>query len=236
VPSNNALIQTAKGNFWNGIVIERSELSAYLEEAECILIGPGMTRSSETEELSNSLLKKYPHKKWVIDAGALQMIDPKLLNEKCVVTPHHGEFLKLIEHTHFEAPSLREQLNAESTSPSLQKILSDFSRYLNGTTILLKGVEDLVFQASTSKDLTQFEVITGGNAGMTKGGTGDVLAGLVAGLYTCSSPFAAAVVASVINKKAGDQLYQKVGPFFNSSDLVTEIPKVLWQDLNIANK
>ena len=63
---------------------------------------------------------------------------------------------------------------------------------------------------------------------MTKGGTGDVLAGLVAGLYACTDdPFAAAVVASKVNKQAGDELYQTVGPFFNATDLANQIPKVL---------
>jgi len=48
VPENNELIREAKGEFWNGIVIERDNLTSYLEEADTILIGPGMERTSES--------------------------------------------------------------------------------------------------------------------------------------------------------------------------------------------
>lgn len=104
VPSNNALVQEAKGNFWNGMVIRREDLESYISEADCILIGPGMERKEthiedyspvnqsealtqsltaeewnhDTEKVVNYLLHKYSTKKWVIDAGALQMVNPQL--------------------------------------------------------------------------------------------------------------------------------------------------------------
>ena len=63
---------------------------------------------------------------------------------------------------------------------------------------------------------------------MTKGGTGDVLAGLVAALYCKNDdPFLVATSASYINKKAGESLFKKVGYYFNSSDLVDEIPRMM---------
>ncbi len=204
VPSNNDLIQEAKGEFWNGIVVPREDLEKYIEEADCILIGPGMTRTPETENLTNSLLKKYPSKKWVIDAGALQMIDPTLLNDHCIITPHHQEMDRLAEK------------------------ISDNELLRTGVVIVLKGEVDQVFCR------TEMIQVAGGNAGMTKGGTGDVLAGLIAALYCTHDPLTAAVVGSYINKKAGDELYKNVGPYFNASDLVDEIPKQLWATLSLA--
>lgn len=62
---------------------------------------------------------------------------------------------------------------------------------------------------------------------MTKGGTGDVLAGLVAALYCKNEAFLTASASSFINKKAGEKLFEKVGLYFNSSDLTDEIPKVM---------
>ena len=62
---------------------------------------------------------------------------------------------------------------------------------------------------------------------MTKGGTGDVLAGLVAALACKNDSFLAASAGSFINKKAGDSLFKRVGPYFNASDLCDEIPKVM---------
>lgn len=210
VPENNELIREAKKNFWNGIVIERDAIRNYIEEADCVLIGPGMTRDEKTKEMVDQLITTYPQKKWVIDAGALQMIEPNLLNQNCIITPHRKELEMLLQKTSFA------NLND----------LRQIAQNLEGVTILLKGVQDIV------TDGTNWQTIEGGNPGMTKGGTGDVLAGLVAALYCQHDAITAAVVASYINKKAGDSLYTKVGTFFNASDLVTEVPKVFWKELH----
>jgi hydroxyethylthiazole kinase-like uncharacterized protein yjeF len=213
-PSNNQLIREAKGKFWNGIVIERSHIHDYIAEADAILIGPGMTRTSDTEQLTNDLVAQYPHKKWVIDAGALQMIKPELLNQNTIITPHHKEWQNVID----KLPQLKATASSEKVS------IKD-AQVLHGTTIVLKGPVDQVVNAQHALS------ISGGNAGMTKGGTGDVLAGLIAALYTTHTAMTAAVVGSYVNKQAGDALYQKVGPYFNASDLVTAIPEALWRSL-----
>ncbi|MBI3955352.1 hypothetical protein HY338_02825 [Candidatus Gottesmanbacteria bacterium] len=46
----------------------------------------------QTYFLTKYLLQKYPHKKWVIDAGALQMLDLALIPKNAILTPHHKEF------------------------------------------------------------------------------------------------------------------------------------------------
>lgn len=204
IPSNNQLITEAKSKFWNGIVINRSDLANYIDEADVILIGPGMERTKETQDLVNNLLTTYANKKWVIDAGALQMLDPQLLTNKCIITPHHSE-MELLKNKDF---------SLKTDNSSKQK-----------PTVLLKGPVDQIFYQNQ-----QFK-IKGGNAGMTKGGTGDVLAGLVAALYCSHQALTSCLVASYINKSAGDFLYQTVGPFFNASDLVKTIPQVFWQKL-----
>ncbi len=45
VPTNNQLIEQAKGEFWNGIVVPRGELERYVSEADVVVIGPGMERN-----------------------------------------------------------------------------------------------------------------------------------------------------------------------------------------------
>lgn len=199
VPSNNQLVQEAKGSFWNGIVVPRSELSSYIEEADVILIGPGMTRTDDTQQITNELLAHYPTKKWVIDAGALQMVDPSLLNENHILTPHQGEYHTLEKNG----------FNVE-----------DFFGV-----VVLKGKEDSIQQGKKTL------AVAGGNVGMTKGGTGDVLAGLIAALYCNNDSWTAAVAGSFFNKTAGDVLFESVGPFFNSSDLVEAVPKAVWRYL-----
>lgn len=219
VPENNELIKEAKGEFWNGIVVPRGEVEDYITEADCVLIGPGMERTTgdgSTQEIVNNLLKKYPEKKWVVDAGALQMVDPDFLSEKCIITPHLKELGVVMEKL-----GLKVGLDsAEETILMAQEKLK--------CVILLKGEVDLISQP----DNDELIKISGGNAGMTKGGTGDVLAGLIAGLYCNNDALTSVVVGSKSNKMAGDSLYKKVGPFFNASDLVEEVPRMVWEKVN----
>lgn len=209
VGENNKL---AKSLFRNGIVISRSDIDAYIEEDDCILIGPGMTRDEETKTLTNTLLKRHAKKQWVIDAGALQMMDISLVPKNAILTPHHGEFEFL--WTKFKI------LNPNFKSNSNDQKIIEFSKQ-HHCIVLLKGEKDI---ASNGKDT---QVIEGGNEGMTKGGTGDVLAGLIAALVCTNDPFLATIAGSQINKKAGDALYKSVGPFFNASDLAGQIPKTM---------
>lgn len=195
VPENNALV---KKEFRNGIVVPREDLDAYIQEDDCILIGPGMTRDSETEILTNTLLKRYPNKQWVIDAGSLQMMDISLIPKNAILTPHHGEFAHAFGN---------------------QEVADVAKKYQ--CIVVLKGEKDI---ASNGKET---KIIEGGNPGMTKGGTGDVLAGLIAALACKNDPFLATIAGSFINKKAGDELYKSVGPFFNASDLAAQIPKTM---------
>lgn len=217
VPSNNELIKEAKTNFWDGIVVPMNSLDAYIDEADSILIGPGMQRGQDTATIVNRFLHTYPHKKWVVDAGALQMVDLDLLNAHHIVTPHQKEYLRL------QARWGAVEIKNKATSLASQPTSLSQSTLASRPTILLKGPVDTVFNQS------QQIKITGGNAGMTKGGTGDVLAGLVAAFYCTHSATVAAVVASFINKKAGEALYASVGPYFNASDLVAAVPKVAWE-------
>jgi len=217
VEANNELIKEAKGNFWNGIVIPRQEIESYIDEADCVLIGPGMTRSEDTTEITERLVQKYAHKKWVIDAGALQMIQPSLLNQNMIVTPHPRELAMLLSKVLNQ--DVEELLKLTSSATNEQ--LHAWSTQLGGAMIVLKGELDKVV---TTTDVYE---IAGGNAGMTKGGTGDVLAGLIAALSCTNDLLTAAVVGSLTNKAAGEHLAETYGTFYNATMLITAIPAAL---------
>ncbi len=229
VSENLQIIQAAKEQFKNGIVVQEEDIDYYAYEADTILIGPGMEREdykvsglehldsiqaikekvdSEGEKtyfITKYLMHKWAKKRWVVDAGALQMLDLNdlfQLNGQVILTPHHQEFERVFEIT----------ANSENAEKMAQKY---------NCIIVLKGKEDFV--CSGEKCMR----IGGGNAGMTKGGTGDVLAGLIAALSTKNELFLSAAVGSYINKKAAESLFEKVGYYFNSSDLVREIPGVM---------
>lgn len=215
VPINNEIVKEQKKEFRNGIIVPREKIGDYIQEADCILIGPGLPRENgvqtgddNTKELTTKLLTKFPNKKWVIDGGSLQTIDPKVIPANAILTPHYGEFKTLfnIEGNEKNAKEMAEKYNC---------------------VILLKGEKDIV---CSKKDCVQ---ISGGNAGMTKGGTGDVLAGLTAALYCNNESFLSAVAGSFINKKVGDELFKKVGYYFNASDLANEIPAIMSKLLSV---
>ncbi|MEN8253686.1 MAG: NAD(P)H-hydrate dehydratase, partial [Patescibacteria group bacterium] len=168
VSQNNELIKEAKGKFWNGIVVPRGDVGEYIKEADCILIGPGMTRSDETKKIVNNLLRKYPEKRWVVDAGALQMVNPKLLNKNCIITPHKKELLKLLEKipsTKWEISNNYQSLILKFRNSDLEFIYdleNEIKNLLsNRVTILLKGQTDYVF------NYEQIEKMSGGNPVMT---------------------------------------------------------------------
>jgi len=199
VPENNAIVHEEKKEFRNGIVVPRGELDPYIQEDDCILIGPGMTRDRETETITNELFKKYPEKQWVIDAGSLQMMDVALIPQNAILTPHHGEFA-----------------HAFGTA----EVAAVAKKY--HCIVLLKGEKDVACSGRG-----ECRVISGGNPGMTKGGTGDVLAGLIAGLAATNELFLAASAGVFINGLAGDRLKKKLSYYYNASDLIEEIPKAI---------
>lgn len=214
VEENNDIVRQAKSEFRNGIVIHRRDIEAYIEEDDCILIGPGMTRDTETKDLTDRLLRTYPNKQWVIDAGALQMMDLSNIPSNAILTPHHGEFELLVNKQSNSAP-IHYEIQGET-----ENVVMAFAKTYD-CVVVLKGQQDTV---SNGKDT---RVVVGGNAGMTKGGTGDVLAGLIAALACMNDPFLSAMAGSFINKLAGDELYTTVGPFFNATDLANQIPKTM---------
>jgi NAD(P)H-hydrate epimerase len=89
--------------------------------------------------------------------------------------------------------------------------------------ILLKGPSDHVF----TPDGTQTEV-RGGNAGLTVGGTGDALAGLIAGfLAQRLAPLDACVLASTLIKQAGEFLSKDHGYTYTTHQVIKQIPLLL---------
>ena len=225
---NNELVRLAKSNFSDGIVIEREQIMDYAREAEVILVGPGMTRDTkrpaelakilaknatltgkqwqdDTYLITNGLLHSLAGKKFVLDAGALQLLEIKYLTNQCILTPHQGELALL-----------QEQARSEIEKDKLAQ-----------ATILSKNITDEVWH-----DGQCVAQITGGNQGLTKGGSGDVLAGLVAGLACYNESAVACYWASRTLKKAAETLYQDYGPFFTTTQLGQQVPRTLWQLIN----
>jgi len=133
-------------------------------------IGPGLGQGPETARFTIALLwaTKMPV---VIDADALNILAGKPLllvklakGRTVVVTPHPGEMARLAGISIAEVQANR------------LEVARDFVKR-TGVTLVLKGARTLIAHPDG-----RVAVNTTGNPGMAKGGSGDLLTGLVAGM------------------------------------------------------
>lgn len=215
-PALEPVITSIKSQLSSFIWIPFDEVDSYIEKSDAVLIGPGMMRyerdgesvkdgkfdgeGSKTREITKKLLNNFSNKKWVIDAGSLQTMDQDWIPQGAIVTPNKKEFEMLF----------KKQMDANAVQAKAREF---------NCIIVAKGVETIV--ASADKSV----VVKGGNPGLTKGGSGDLLAGLTLGLLAKNDPFLAACCASYLEKKAADELFEKVGVNYNMDDLANKIPE-----------
>lgn len=173
---------------------------------DAILIGPGLGRTKETQELVEHLLKTCTVP-LVLDADALSAVSPEQIKKaECpvVLTPHPGEFKRLFgEDVTDRWTQARDAANQ------------------TGKTIVLKGAGTLVAE----KD-RKLAVNLTGNPGMAVGGSGDVLAGMITSfLGQGLSPFDAAETAVYLHGLAGDMAADMLTqPAMLPTDLIETLP------------
>jgi NAD(P)H-hydrate epimerase len=145
-------------------------IAALTEEITVLALGPGLGQAAETAQFVTALLKNTAMPV-VIDADALNILAavqdvlPIIAKNRTVVlTPHPGEMARLAGVTTKEVQANRLEL-ARSFA---QRI---------GVTLVLKGARTLIAHADG-----RIAVNTSGNPGMAKGGSGDLLTGIIAGL------------------------------------------------------
>ena len=145
-----------------------------------------------------------------LDASALiPDVLPFLSDKNVVVTPHAGEFTRLFGISPPDSKKERVSLVEKKAKE-------------NGITVLLKGATDII---SDGKTTFLYEKKT---PGMTVGGTGDVLSGLVAGMLSKNrNALESAASAAYINGLAGKSAQKKLGLHLTSMDLLEELPSVM---------
>ncbi|MFB6246284.1 MAG: NAD(P)H-hydrate dehydratase [Candidatus Pacearchaeota archaeon] len=181
------------------------------ETANAFVIGSGLGREKETQKTIRKFLKKVKIP-GVIDADAIYALSKKSKKpdlKSTILTPHKREFENLTNE------KLSEDLNkkAKQVKEQAEKLKS---------TILLKGKTDII------SDGRETRINKTGNAYMTKGGTGDVLAGLTAGILSQgNNHIESGSAAAYINGKAGDNLAKTKKQTLLASDLIEEIEKII---------
>ena len=178
-----------------------SEIVELSKKYAVVVLGNGLGVNKNTEKFVNGFLEEMEklNKKVVIDADAIKVIDYDNFNfsENYIFTPHKREF---------------EYMGLDVNNMDISNINS---------TIVLKGKYDLIFNKNNIK------INKTGNAGMTVGGTGDVLCGIIGGLFCKNDAFISGCCGAFINGYAGDLLLKEKGYYYNVIDIIDKIPNVL---------
>jgi NAD(P)H-hydrate epimerase len=190
------------------------QLNAFIKGKTVLAIGPGISRFPETSELVRTLISKSDIA-IVLDADGLNAFEGRTteLSGKgrlLVVTPHPGEMARL----------------AGCSTAEVQKdrlgVARQFARE-HELIVVLKGNRTLVVQPNG-----EAWVNTTGNPGMSTGGTGDILTGMVAGMLAQhpNDALLAVCAAVYLHGLAGDVMLESVGEHsMVATDLLRGLPE-----------
>ncbi len=206
--SPDLIVKSLSDNYIN--FDDTSKILELSKKADSMVIGCGIGREEETALALDEMIEKI-QKHLVIDADALKILNSDLISEnrnEIVLTPHKAEFKA------FFGIDIPENLNQKID------VVLEYSKECK-CTVVLKGNIDIISNGKTVK------LNSTGNPGMTVGGTGDVLAGLIGGLMAQGhDAYESAYLGSYINGTAGDFAKKEYGYNFLASDVLKYIPKV----------
>jgi hydroxyethylthiazole kinase-like uncharacterized protein yjeF len=188
------------------------EIKKKISENDAVVIGPGIGRHHETRELIQRLVTSID-KLALIDADGLNAFEKNrepLLgpHPKFVLTPHPGEFRRLIDE------NIPQNLNDK------HNLVRDYAKKYNSV-IILKGSPSIVVDTDGALYLNPT-----GNNGMATGGTGDVLSGVIGSFLAQGlSPLYSAVCGVYLHGLSGDLAAAELGyRSLIAGDLIDYLP------------
>lgn len=202
----------------NGMLAGRAlpQILEKLDGCDVLALGPGLGRSRETARLVWELLKT--EKPLVLDAdginalgGHIDVLDARR-DRITVLTPHDGEFARI---------------GGDLTGSNRLGAARAFGA-AHGCVLVLKGHRTL-----TAAPAGNVLVNTTGNSGLAKGGSGDVLTGIVAALLAQgATAVRAAAVGVWLHGRAGDLAAERLTPYgMTPEDVVSSLPAAIGEIL-----
>lgn len=196
------------------------DLLARAEQADVLVCGPGLGRTSDTVELVRRLWHETPVPA-VFDADGLwalaQLSRRDLAEHACprLLTPHGGEMLRFL--------SERDAVASGSRRPARERLEQEAAALAGevDAVVVLKGPQSLVTDGACGWHNTT------GNPGMATAGSGDVLSGVLAALTGSGiAPFAAAQLGVWAHGHAGDLAASQLGQTsLIATDLIEFLPR-----------
>lgn len=200
--------ESAGGSIANSSFLK---IEDYAKKNDVVGVGPGLGSNPDTLAMIKQIIEKYQDKPMVIDADGLRLFKQHTKLEKnFILTPHIGEFSRITGIPRIEIVKRRLEL-AKIWAKKLNCIL-----LLKGTsTIITDGIKTVINRT--------------GNVGLAKGGSGDVLTGIILALLANgNSTFDAAVYGAFLHGQAANHF----GSMYNKhnltpSDLIRELKYVV---------
>jgi ADP-dependent NAD(P)H-hydrate dehydratase len=217
--SSAAVVGSAVPELFVLPIASRASLRAVIEsakEADTVLIGPGMRDVAAIRFLLPQLLRLGPTHTLIVDATALRLLSGSLRGtglSRIILTPHHSEAAALCG------------VSPEKIERAPLRYGRDIARRFHAV-VVLKSAETIIC-CEQSDDAAY--VNKRGNPGLATAGSGDVLAGIIAGLSARGAgPVQAAAWAVALHARAGEQLAKRIGPLgYVARELPEEIPRLL---------
>lgn len=190
-----------------------NQLLSLAQKHDAVLIGPGLGRTLETQELIR-LFAARVDKPLIMDADAIfafnnQPDDLSKLPQVPVLTPHLGEMAGLLG---VSVPELRESL-----LPIVREAAAEYQCIL-----VVKSECTLVAYPDGAVFISAL-----GNPGMATAGSGDVLAGTIAGLMKQTESGLAPLAGVYLHGRAGDIAYSEKGEGLLASDIREDLSMAL---------
>ena len=179
------------------------------EKADVVAIGPGLGNNDNTRKFVNEFLKRL-EKPVVVDADGLNVLDVSILSgrsQPTVITPHPGEMARLLSRTIEEV-----KYN--------YSFAEEFAKR-HRCVLVLKSATTIV----TDGENTFFNIM--GNTGLSKGGSGDVLTGMISGFMAQKLASLEASALAVYLHGLAAEIFDGDERGFTASELLKLIPKAI---------
>ncbi|HEV7589404.1 MAG TPA: NAD(P)H-hydrate dehydratase [Longimicrobium sp.] len=192
------------------------ELAERAGTADAFLLGPGMIDQASATPLTRGVLERVDGPAVVLDAGCFPCLAEgrsalRRLEGRAVITPHAGEMARILE------------MEKEEVAGDPLAVARRAAEEL-GAVVALKGAT--TFIVAPDGEAYRYD---GGGVGLATSGSGDALAGIVAGLLARgATPVRAAAWAVYLHGEAGNVMAKARGRIgFLAREFLAEVPRIM---------
>jgi hydroxyethylthiazole kinase-like uncharacterized protein yjeF len=184
-------------------------LAVDVSDLGAVVIGPGMSAQRGCERLANAAMKLFADTPIILDAAAMAAgLNARRHHATCLLTPHAGELAGLTGWP-------KERIVAEPEAAATEAAAHwDTHLLLKGSTTVLATPGGLAWRHESQRP------------GLATSGSGDVLAGAIAGLLARGADLVCACAwATAAHDRCGERLGERIGEVgYLAREIVDEIP------------